>query len=62
MDLSKEECKDQEWIQTSTTPDPRHHVEKWQNTRNVKYKRAKGSALSQQVINNGIMEKKTGRT
>ena len=43
---SKEEGKD-----TSTTPDPRHHVwERDKSTRNITHKRAKRSALSQQVI------------
>ena len=31
--MIKEECKDQELMQSSTTPDRRHHMEKCQNTR-----------------------------
>ena len=31
--LSKEEGKCPESIQSNTTPDPGHHMEKWQNTR-----------------------------
>ena len=44
---SREEGKDQESIQSSTTPYPRHHMGKWQ--KHV-HKRAKRSALSQLVI------------
>ena len=45
----KEEGKDQESIQSSTTPDPEHHMGKRKNAGNITYKRAKRSALSQQV-------------
>ena len=39
---SKEEGKDQESIQSSTTPDPEHHLGKWQkHTKTSQYKRAK---------------------
>ena len=45
---SKEEGKDQESIQSSTTPDPGHHMGKTQE--NITQKRvAKMLALSQQV-------------
>ena len=48
--LSKYEYKDQESIQSSTTPDPRHHMEKWKKQQeNISHKRAKRQALSQQV-------------
>ena len=41
--------KDQESIQSSTTPDSGHHMGKWQNTINITYKRAKRPAFSMQV-------------
>ena len=47
---SKEESKDQELIKSNTTPDPARHIGKWQNTRkHHTYKRARSSALPQQV-------------
>ena len=46
----KEEGRDQESIQSSTTPDPRDHYGKLIKTQgNISHKRAKRSALSQQV-------------
>ena len=48
---SKEEGKDQESIQSSTTPYPRHQNRKVTKTQeNITYKRAKRAALSQKVI------------
>ena len=46
---SKEEGKDQESIQSSTTPDTGHRMEMTKHKENITYKRAKRSALTQQV-------------
>ena len=46
---NKEGGKDLESIQSSTTPDPRDHMQKWQNARNITHKRTKRSAFSQLV-------------
>ena len=47
---SKEEGKVQESIQSITTPDPRHHGKVTKTQGNITHKRAKRSALSQQMI------------
>ena len=46
-DESKEEGKDQESIQASTTPEPGYHLDK---KGNIAYKTAKRPTFSQQVI------------
>ena len=38
---SKEEGKDQEWIQSSTTPCPGHHMGKWEKHKKRSYIRDK---------------------
>ena len=49
---SKEEGKDQESIQSSTTPDTGHHMAKWQNTReHHTQKRAKSLAGDNNAAN-----------
>ena len=53
MHQSKEEGKDQESIQSSTTPDPRHHKGKCQNTMNITYIEPRGQRVSQQVTTRG---------
>ena len=44
---SKEEGKDQELIQLSTTPDPGHHMRKLvtKTQENITYKRAEGMSI-----------------
>ena len=46
---SKKGGKDQESIQSSTTPDPEYHTGKWQKHYQTSQTRAKRQALSQQV-------------
>ena len=46
---SKKGDKDQELIQSSTTPDPKYHTEQWQKYNWTSQTIAKRSALSQQV-------------
>ena len=45
---SKEEGKDQELIQLSTKPDPRHHMGKWQKHKETSHMREpKGQKISE---------------
>ena len=53
---SKEEGKDQESIQSSTTPNEGHHTSN-KTQENIPYKRAKRSALSHQVTIKAAMNK-----
>ena len=50
MYKSKEDGKDQDSIKSNTTPDPEHHMKKLQKHKEITYKRAVRSVLSQQVI------------
>ena len=47
---SREDGKDQESIQSCTTPDPEQHMEKWQNTRKHNTQESQEVFLSYKVI------------